>query len=416
MKILWFTNTSSLYKTDNNPYHGGGWIKSLEQLIAESPDVELGISFLHVTDDEKQKNGKVTYYPILSKKKKAVSKLIKNWSCKIESEEYIDKLLNVIKDFEPDLIHIFGTEGPFALIQSLTKTPTVIHMQGLILPYSNAFYPPGISDFDILFETTFFKKNILGNSFLFDRRRFKRQAIREGEYFKNAKYLMGRTAWDRSISKQLAPQAEYFHINEVLRPIFYDTRKWNSQTRNKLIIFSTISDTIYKGFDIVLKTAKLLKEYILLPFEWQIAGLNERDKVVRFFEHKFNINHKDCNINILGVKASNDLITMMKEADIFVHPSYIDNSPNSLCEAQLLGIPTIACNVGGISSLIENGINGLLVPANDPYSLAITIRELFYDKARAINLGEKARETALVRHDRGKIAASVLNSYKTIIN
>ncbi|MFD0777276.1 hypothetical protein ACFQZF_00760 [Flavobacterium myungsuense] len=45
MRVLWFTNTPSLYENDNHAYYGGGWIESLEQLVSQSSKVELGISF-----------------------------------------------------------------------------------------------------------------------------------------------------------------------------------------------------------------------------------------------------------------------------------------------------------------------------------------------------------------------------------
>ena len=63
MKILWFTNTSSLYNKDSNIY-GGGWIGSLESLINRTKDLNLAISFFHKTDHKKLINKNTTYYPI----------------------------------------------------------------------------------------------------------------------------------------------------------------------------------------------------------------------------------------------------------------------------------------------------------------------------------------------------------------
>lgn len=65
---------------------------------------------------------------------------------------------------------------------------------------------------------------------------------------------------------------------------------------------------------------------------------------------------------------------------MYVHPAYIDNSPNALCEAMLLGVPCIASYVGGIPSIIQNEVSGLLAPANEPYYLAEKIYWLSKNK------------------------------------
>ncbi len=64
MKILWFTDTPSLYKKNTKGYNGGGWIESLEQIIAQQKDIELAVSFFHSDDCFKSKQGRSTYYPI----------------------------------------------------------------------------------------------------------------------------------------------------------------------------------------------------------------------------------------------------------------------------------------------------------------------------------------------------------------
>ena len=103
------------------------------------------------------------------------------------------------------------------------------------------------------------------------------------------------------------------------------------------------------------------------------------------------------------------------KSTVYVHPSYIDNSPNSICEAQLQGIPVIACNVGGVSSLIEHGKSGILVPANDPTLAASHIYSLYLDQNKNLKLGQKAKEIASVRHNRGRIVDELINTYLQIL-
>lgn len=78
----------------------------------------------------------------------------------------------------------------------------------------------------------------------------------------------------------------------------------------------------------------------------------------------------DNSIEFLGILSEDELKNTLLSSDIYVHTAYIDNSPNALCEAMILGLPCIASYVGGISSLMKNGESGILVPVNEPYYLA----------------------------------------------
>ncbi len=414
MRVLWFTPTSSQYDKGSHYYHGGGWVESLEQTFRDHSNSQLGISFFHEKDSLKKDSGNVTYYPIKIIKKGNVNKLVTNWTCQLESGRYLKKCLEVIDDFKPDVIQVFGTEGTFPEIQSFTPVPVVIHLQGIINPYDNAFYPPGINNYNVLTFPPYYKNHILGNSLLFDKKRFEKQASLELDYFKKSKFLIGRTCWDKQISSLLAPHAQYFHVDEILRSSFYEAKPWGPNQNKRLKIISTISNTIYKGLDLVLKTANLLHNSLGNDFEWHIIGLQKDAKLVRFFEHVLKKRFYDHNVTFLGVFSETKLIQSLLDADLFIHPSYIDNSPNSLCEAQMLGMPVISCNVGGTSTLIEHNRNGVLIPANAPYELAHSVISLYNNKNKAILLGKQARESALERHNRPKTFNDLMNVYKTI--
>lgn len=163
--------------------------------------------------------------------------------------------------------------------------------------------------------------------------------------------------------------------------------------------------------DLILKTAQILKDELNYEFEWKIYG----NVTFNFVEHVVGIEHKDVNIIQCGVATPQELKNVILNSTVYVHPSYIDNSPNSLCEAQILGCPVVATNVGGVSSLIENERTGYLVPANDPYQLAFIIKELYTDVKKNRILGDAAKEVALKRHDKSKIVNNLISIYHQII-
>ena len=146
-------------------------------------------------------------------------------------------------------------------------------------------------------------------------------------------------------------------------------------------------------------------------FEWHVYG-----NVKPIFHQKFTgFYYKDLNINLKGVASASTLCDSISKATVYFQPSYIENSPNSVCEAQLLGVPVVATNVGGTASLIEEGVTGFLVPTNDPYTAAYRINQIARDDKFNLTIGQKSREVALERHDRETIVKDLITTYYNII-
>lgn len=408
MKILWFTNTPSCYKTGMHGYNGGGWISSLEKEIRKIKNIELGICF-HANGIEpfKSKKDDVTYYPISSKNyfTQIIHRILYNRN-KVDSIN-VRRYLEVINDFKPDIINIFGSENCFGLISLHTQIPIVIHIQGILAPCITAFYPPGYNRNNLIFNS-FNPIRILKN--LISLKDWKHNAKREKIILKNVQHYMGRTEWDKNITNIYSPNAQYYHCNEILRDEFYSI-PYSKTTTNNLTITTTISAVHYKGFDTILQAANILKKDLRMNFTWNVYGISN----IKSYEKKFKIKADNCNIKICGIVDEKTLSQRIKESTVFVHPSYIDNSPNSVCEAQILGCPVIATYVGGIPNIIENKISGLLVPANDPYQVAILIKEVFLNKELANSLSENGKEIARIRHDKYTIISNILSIYNQIL-
>jgi len=407
MKVLWFTSTPSLFSNSQKGYNGCGWISSLEELVSKEEEIELGVAFLFHEKSLKTTIGRTTYYPIGAYTSK-VEKLKHNFNYSSYDSFEIIKFLEVIDDFKPDIIHVFGSEMSAGLISTHTQIPVVIHIQGILNPCLNAWYPPNTSKLDYYkylgIKDLFFKIKSL---FFFNH-----NTKRESEILRNCSFFLGRTDWDFSISNLYSPHSHYFHVDEVLRNEFYTLKQWKPKSdKSKYKIVTTISKADYKGFDLILKTAKLLKEMSNLDFEWSIFGIKD----YTFWEKKLKIKANAVNIKLLGVGSQEMIVQELLLSDLYVHTSYVDNSPNSLCEAQIIGIPLIATNVGGIPTLVQSNETGILVPANDPFYLAHKIVESQKNPEKMIYIGAKAREVAIQRHSKPNILDSLKNAYSSIL-
>jgi glycosyltransferase involved in cell wall biosynthesis len=87
-----------------------------------------------------------------------------------------------------------------------------------------------------------------------------------------------------------------------------------------------------------------------------------------------------------------DVPALLAEADLFVLPSRSEAFPNAVIEAMAAGLPVVATNVGGIAELVEQERTGILVPSEDPESLASAVMNLMASPDRARALGRTARQ------------------------
>ena len=409
MKILWFEVTEpSAYISGGTPI--GGWQDSLERIVRTIPDIELTIAFMSEKYSEMKVVDGVRYIPIYARWSFYERRLRKYW------DVYVEKMLptakQIVMELKPDLIHVFGTEWPFGQISAYTKIPVVIHIMGAIVPYNNANYPPNYST---CIE--------IANSLLSPRTMFsiwkkhwdnKNWELWERKTWNLVSNYMGRTQWDESLSRVMHPGRRYFHVEEALRIDFLSGRHhWQLPKDRKLRLISTGCSSYWKGPDMMLKVAKILKE-LGVNFEWLVAG-NMPSNIKKNVENHEGLRFEDCNINILGYKSSEELMSILCSSTIYVHTAYIENSPNSICEAQCLGLPIISTNVGGIASLVRQGIDGVLVAANDPWQMADAIIELSKDKNRMIMYSENSRKFALARHKDEHIKTQLLDCYNSLI-
>lgn len=115
-------------------------------------------------------------------------------------------------------------------------------------------------------------------------------------------------------------------------------------------------------------------------------------------------------------------IKEFSEADIYLNTNRIDNMPVAVVEACAMGLPVIATNVGGLSDLLENGKNGILVPDEDVKGMADAVNELLHDHDRTEKLSKNGRELAelsswnAVKICWEEIFAEMMNSQKEAVS
>lgn len=406
MRVLWFSVIEPNGYDSTNFHNGGGWISSLEDEFIKKK-IDLGISFLTSKKIRNVSSSNVKYFPII-KDNSIFNKFIPKINLN-SNLSYLKKCKEIIDSFKPDIIQVFGSEWFFARVTLYTKIPVIIHMQGSLPIYYISRFPPGYSKHDFIKNSFFNIKKIY--SYFFNDYIFKIRSVNEELHLRINKYYFGRTNWDKKIVNLYNDNSKYFHCDEVLRKNFYLNKKnLRNFKSNKLKIVSTISNPFYKGFDLIIKTCKILDINCDFDYEWCVFGITNSHI------HLKKLNYSNQNLKIKGIVSENELIKNLIGSDVYVHSSYIDNSPNSLCEAQILGLPIISTNVGGINSLINNYDDGILIPSNEPHMFAASLKEVFYNHNLYKKLSFNGRKRAKNRHDKNKILDSIYNAYLNILD
>jgi len=417
MRILWFSNTPSLAATKvSKNTVGGSWIESLEKELTAFSGIELGIVFKKPVrrSEEIEVEGSDTRYFMVSQY--PISKIAR-WKSRFLGRPFSKKslphYLKVVEAFKPDVILFFGTEFDYPLIIPKLNVPSIIWFQGNLTIY-NEMYENGIK----IRKTFYFEsiKRVLKCCTVYhEHRLFLRRVEREKDIFSFATNFIGRTAWDKRVVRVMAPQANYFHIEEALREPFWKHRWSGHGSRKKFIIISVIRGLLYKGLETIYKTAMLLEGILKYDFEWQVIGISEGTTYVKAAKSEAKYYSSRSSVKLLGPKFGDKLVKQLTNADVYVHPSHIENSSNAIQEAMLLGMPLVATNVGGTPSLFTDNKEGLLVQSKDPFAMAGAILELLESPEKSKELGHNAHLLGLERNDNKKICKELIEAFNKVI-
>lgn len=329
-----------------------------------------------------------------------------------------------LEQFQPDVIHIWGSEysHTLAMVNAAKKAGmlerTVISIQGLCCMYARHYYegvPEKIAR-SYTFRDLIRRNNILGQQKVF--------ALRgklETEALQKVHHVMGRTDWDRACVDNINPQAQYHFCNETLRQPFYQDA-WSYEGCQKHRIFASSCAYPIKGFHYLLEAfAQVLKRYpdatLAVPGKdfRDISTLNKRlrensyDRYLRELVRQYHLEDK---VEILGSLSAQQMKEQYLMANVFVLPSTAENSPNSLGEAMLLGVPCVASDVGGVSTMLSHREEGLVYQSTAPYMLAHYIDRIFSMEEDAAALGQAAAAHARRTHDPEKNLEDLLEIYR----
>jgi glycosyltransferase involved in cell wall biosynthesis len=120
-----------------------------------------------------------------------------------------------------------------------------------------------------------------------------------------------------------------------------------------------------------------------------LAGDIDEENPASFSEDDLNIALSGTDVKWLG--HQNDILNLLKDADVMVFPSYREGLPKSLIEAAAMGLPILTTNAIGCRECVDEGVNGFLVPVGNANILAEKMIYLIENPDVIINMGKASR-------------------------
>lgn len=124
----------------------------------------------------------------------------------------------------------------------------------------------------------------------------------------------------------------------------------------------------------------------------------------------------DDNPCILAVGKQKDVRPWLAASDALVFPSYREGFPNVVIEAGAMGLPSIVTDINGSREIIQDGVNGLIVPSKNGDALLKEMERLVEDAALASYLASHARRLVASRYEQGYVKQCLLDFYRQIIH
>lgn len=417
MKLLWITNNifpeaTRLLTGEGESRETGGWVLgAADSLLNSNCGIELHVASVSrlVKNLTVLTGERITHHIIPYGKG--------NIRYNPSYEEYWRQIEKLVR---PNLVHIHGTEASHGLayLNACGSDKVVVSLQGIksgIAP----FYCAGLTKGQVYKNTTF--RDLIRGNIYSEQRRFYQSGEIEKEIFGRVKHIIGRTSWDRAYIWAINPEAQYHFCNETLRSEFYDGSLWSYDKCEKHTIFLSQAGYPLKGLHQVLRAMPLiLRHYPDAKIKVAGADITRyatwRDKLRilgygKIIRGMIRAMHLENHIEFLGPLNAEQMKQTYLSSNVFVCPSSIENSPNSLGEAQILGVPHVASYVGGVVDMME-GNEENLYRFEETNMLAEKICRIFASEGKQMDMVPIAEQ----RHLREVNAKQLLNIYNQIID
>lgn len=417
MKVLWILYAPLGHLNEVLGFanaQSGTWIDgAMHSLLEADPDIQLKIlTTAKIKAVRKQMVDRVEYCCLNAgmcpRGKKVSKRKLKLW-------------VEEVRSFQPDLIHIWGTEFSIGndLSREITDIPFVYRIQGAINAISK--YPNGYLPLSAMGKKLGLISGLKLYKYKKDARFMKKQAETELQMIAKSKAIFSDNEWALKQYQMKLKNLNIYYDRLPIRSTFFENQ-WNLDKAQPHSLFCLAGRTAYKGIHNAIEAVHLLKQEfpdILLKIPGSISCRNPQwlfePSYITYLKQLISDYGLEKNVVFLGMLNQQEMAAQMRESSVFVMPSVIENESATLREAMLLGMPVVSSFVGDIYETVVHGTNGLVYRYEEYEMLAYFIRELFLNPEKAIAMGAKARADMQEKYQNQNYGETLIKIYREVL-
>lgn len=408
IRVLWVVNVvlpAVAEQLGCSPTPFGGWLSTMIGQLAQADGVQVGVAMrAPVSAFQVVEHAGVTYYAVPQTRSDPFD--VREVDC-----------LRTLEHFRPDLLHAEGSEMAYTRRFLMTWSgPKLLSMQGVINGYEP--YELGRLPIASMLMSFRLRQALPAVALLANKRlRFMPRLKKERESLAMVQHVMGRTPWDRAQAYAHNPLARYHSCSRILRDHFY-TRRWNEKAMERHSVFIGNAASPRKGAHFAVQAiAQLRREYpdVKLYVSGEKPGTSRFKSLFGYPAYLTDLIRRlqvEDAVEFLGVLPGETMADRICRSHVFLLPSVIENSPNTLGEAMVMGVPCVAAYVGGVPGMAADEKEALLYRADDPRMLAYQIKRLFDSPELCQALTAKAVERARRTHDAASNLQALVAAYQ----
>lgn len=418
MRILWIVNiplgviSERIYGRKKN----GVWMSALLTEFLKHKEYQLIIATTAAINKtwRDEENG-VIYYalpnqvPLLYDENN--SQNIEAWKKMIATEK-------------PDLIQVWGTEFTHGLcaLRVARNIPSVIFMQGYLGSIAR-YYLAGISHEELKKSVTF--RDILKrDSIEQQQKKYYASTEKEKEMLRLSGAIICENNWCENSIKAIVPDITVYRCPLSVNHIF-ETKKWDIKKAERHSVICTASGYPLKGLHMVLRAIALLKEnypdiklYVpgaKMVSDGSMQWMLRKRGYTKYIEKLIRELGIENQIVWLGQLTQEELAERYARTRVFVLSSSIENHSSSLKEAMMVGTPSVAATVGGVTEYVKQGENGFLYRFEEYEIMAGYVQKLFDDDELVQKLSEAGRNDMMKLHGKTNVFETIVDIYYKIL-
>jgi len=391
---------------------GVTWLRAIAPHLLRSGQVTLGnVTVAPVSQTIRQDYGEINQWLV-----PGIHNSNRN---DLPSEIVIGDIVEAAKEFQPDIMHVWGTEYFWGLLTARKHLPypSLLEIQGLKGPISRVF-AGGLSLREIL--ACIGIREILRRSTILQlKNRFAEWACIENEIIAGHSNITTQSQWVEAWVRFLNPSCNLFHTELVLRDAFYKSEPWKPS--GSFIIFtSSVSSGPFKGLHDAIRAIAILRDRIP-SIRLRIAGGHQRKGIrqqgyIRWLNGIIRRYDLSKNVDWLGPLSAKEIVQELAGCAAALVPSHCETYCVAFAEAMQLGVPVVTSFTGGTAWLAKDEESALFYPAGDEVMCAHQLWRILTNPKLAERLSKKGRETADGRNDPEKIVLNQLKIYRSVLN